>query len=254
MKVKAFLFVLIFSVLGLAKAWSQQTVYDEPTILYGKSLQGGVHMHPHGWGVNLHAGKTKTVDKTFMYGVEFVGMKHPKESKQPNRFYEDSRRYTYGKLNSFYILRPMIGTKTMLTDKLRKNGVEVSLHSSFGPSLCITKPIYLEIRGEGSFDSNFLVVEAYDPEKHNVLNIYGRASDFLGFDKLKLRPGLYAKMGLYFETSPEQKQIKGLETGISMDAFLREVPIMATEENKQFFFSFYVNLFLGKRYNRTINE
>ena len=123
MKVKAFLFVLIFSVLGLAKAWSQQTVYDEPTILYGKSLQGGVHMHPHCCGVNLHAGKTKTVDKTFMYGVEFVGMKHPKESKQPNRFYEDSRRYTYGKLNSFYILRPMIGTKTMLTDKLRKNGV-----------------------------------------------------------------------------------------------------------------------------------
>jgi len=211
-------------------------------------------MHPHGWGLNVHSGKTRTVDKTFLYGIEMLGMKHPKEVRQPNRFFENSRRFTYGKLNSFYIIRPMIGTKRMLTDKLRKNGIEVSIHASFGPSIGITKPIFLEIRGEGDFNTEFLTVAPYDPAKHNLTNIYGRASDFLGFDKLRLHPGLYTKIGLYFETSPQQKGIKGLESGISMDAFIREVPIMAIEKNKQFFFSFYVNLFLGKRYNRALNE
>ena len=245
--------VLVFMLLHF-EGVSQQTIYDEPTILYGKGLQGGIHMHPHGWGLNIHSSKTLTVDKTFLYGIEILGMKHPKEVKQPNRFFEDSRRFTYGKLNSFYIFRPMIGTKRMLTDKLRKNGVEVSVHASIGPSLGVTKPIYLEIRKEGDINNDFLDVEPYDPTIHNLTNIYGRASDFLGFNKLKLRPGLYTKLGLYLENSPNQKGIMGLETGISMDAFLREVPIMALEKNKRFFFSFYVHVFIGKRYNRTLDE
>ena len=254
MDLKRIILFLSFSVLIGLPLDAQQTIYDEPTILYGKSLQGGIHMHPHGWGLNIHGGKSLTVDKTFLYGIEVVGMKHPKEVKQPNRFFEDSRRFTYGKLNSFYIFRPMLGTKRMLTDKLRKNGVEVSLHASVGPSLGVTKPIYLEIRKEVDLNRQILSVEPYDPAIHNLTNIYGRASDFLGFDKLKLYPGLYTKLGMYFENSPSQKGIMGLETGVSIDAYLRQVPIMALEENKQFFFSFYINVFIGKRFNRTLDE
>jgi hypothetical protein len=59
---------------------------------------------------------------------------------------------------------------------------------------------------------------------------------------------------LYFELSPYQTQLKGLEAGIALDAFAEKVPLMAFEENNQFFFSFFVNLFIGKKFNRSISE
>ncbi|NNK80611.1 MAG: hypothetical protein HKO93_03850, partial [Flavobacteriales bacterium] len=70
---------------------AQQSIYEEPTVIFTKSLQGGVHVHPRGWGVNFAYGDIRTVDKTILYGVEILGMKHSKEVKQFNAFYEDAK-------------------------------------------------------------------------------------------------------------------------------------------------------------------
>jgi len=62
---------------------------------------------------------------------------------------------------------------------------------------------------------------------------------------------LHAKYGLDFEYSPYQTGVKGLEAGVMIDAFANPVEIMDLEEikNKQIYFSFYVNLYFGKKYN-----
>jgi hypothetical protein len=230
----------------------QQTIYEEPSLLFTKSLHGGVHIHPRGWGLDFRYGDIQTVSRTVYYGIEILGMKHSKERKEFNSS-RDANAYAYGKLNSMYILRPSIGFKRKLTDKFRKNGVEVSWHNSFGPSLALTKPVYLEILSDAEPPLS-IEVERYDPERHFENNIIGRASVLEGFGELKFWPGVHIKSGLFFEFSPYQRQLKGIEVGMALDGYLEKIPLMAFENNNQIFHSFYINLFLGKKYNRSISE
>jgi len=236
----------------MSQASAQQTVYDEPTLLFKKSLQGGVHLHPRGWGLKFGYGDIRTVDRTVYYDIEIVGMKHPKEERLPS-FNENAKRYSYGKLNALYIVRPTLTYKRMITDKLRKGGIEVSWISGIGASLGFTRPVYLEIDIEPD-PTLVLNTERYDPERHTANNIFGRASSLRGFDELKFWPGIHGKAGLFFEFSPYQRQLKGIETGVSVDAFFDEVPIMALEKNQQLFFNFYINLLIGEKFNREITE
>lgn len=248
--------LLLFIALTLYNVSSlnaQQTIYEEPTTLFTKSLHGGVHIHPRGWGLNFAYGDIQSIDKTRYYSLEILGMKHSKEVKQVNSFSEDASAYSYGKLNAFYIVRPAIKVKRKITNKYRKSGVEVSLTTGIGPSFGLTKPIYLEIGGP-VIPQLPPSVERYNPEIHSVNNIRGKASALRGFDELKLWPGIHANTSLYFEMSPYQKQIKGVEAGVLVDAYLEKIPLMALEENNQFFFSFYINLFIGRKYNRSISE
>lgn len=232
---------------------SQQTVYDGPTILYEKSIHGGIHLHPKGWGLNFFSGDIQTVDKTRLIGIEILGMKHSKELKL-TPFDESAKGFSYGKLNAFYIIRPSYGVKRVLTDKLRKGGLEVSLVTAIGPSLGFTKPIYLEIDTDPRREILNLSSERYDPDNHNTNNIHGKSSGFQGFSELRIRPGVYVKTSLFFEISPYKTQMKGVEVGAAVDAYSEKIPIMAFEENNQFFFSFFINLFIGSKYNRNDSE
>jgi hypothetical protein len=94
------------------------------------------------------------------------------------------------------------------------------------------------------------VIERYDPDVHNVQNIYGRASWFNGIGEIKPYLGGFGRMAVNFEYSGHTTGIKAIEAGMSMDAYATKVPIMAEldgVENKQFFFEFYIAVQLGKR-------
>jgi hypothetical protein len=157
----------------------------------------------------------------------------------------------YGKLNNFYILRPTLTIRNIIADKLRYSGVQVGYVFQSGPSLGITKPVYLEI-GYPSFPYEYIAVEKYDPNKHYLDDIFGRASGLNGLNELKLHPGWFAKFGLNFEYSNERYVLKGLEAGVAFDGYLRDIPIMADfeEPNKQLFLTFYLNFFIGSKFNK----
>ena len=84
--------------------------------------------------------------------------------------------------------------------------------------------------------------------------IYGRASNFRGFNELSVHPGLHFKYGLNFDYSSYKDGIKGLEIGVALDAYLNEIEIMAEDvygiggaENKQLFVNLYLNFFFGRK-------
>lgn len=233
----------------MAKA-QQVSIYDDPSrTLYSSELYGGFTAHGDGWGLHFYSGKYTTAKQRRLLGVEVVGMKHPKEVKSYNPYYEDSRGYFYGKTNSFLIVRPMFGRKVMLAEKIRSSGVEVSLVWGLGPSLGLLKPVYLQI-GKPGIPYEVIVVEKYDPTVHSVNNIYGRASWFTGVGEMGLRPGAFGRFAFNFEHSTTGTGVKAIEVGATLDAFLEKVPIMAEVEgveNKQFFLEFYVSLQFGKK-------
>jgi hypothetical protein len=251
MRVRPLLAIGLF--LWAAASCAQQTIYDETRILYKKELHGGIIIHGDGWGLNFFHGWHTTARTRRMLGLEVVGMKHPKEIKSFNPFYDDSRGYFYGKLNSFLVVRPTYGRKHQLADKIRSTGVEVNYVWGVGPSLGLAKPIYLQIGKPDNIPYEAIVVERYDPVQHDVHNIFGRASWFRGLGEMRLYPGLFGRFGFNFEYSGRTSGIKALEAGVTMDAYATPVPIMAEVdglENKQFFLGFYVSLQFGKKFIR----
>lgn len=248
---------LILAIPHIVRTQSEADLYDGPVVVYSNQVFGGIHMHSnYGWGGTFTFGRYNGVNKVNFFSIDAISMKHEKEIKSFNPIYEESKSYVYGKLNNFYVIRPAFGRKVTATPKLRKSGVQFGYSWSLGPSLGLTKPVYLEI-GYPSIPYEYLAVERYNPDEHYFDDIFGRASGFHGLDELRLHPGLFAKFALTFEYANEKDRLKGLEAGVAVDAFLDRVPIMADEvsgqegaTNKWLFPTLYLNLFIGKKYNK----
>ncbi|MFT3886399.1 MAG: hypothetical protein QM724_13515 [Flavobacteriales bacterium] len=242
-------FALLLASTG--RAQQTQSIFDDAgRTLYARELYGGALIHGDGWGGQFYYGRYRTAADRELYGIELVGMKHPKEIKSFNPYYQDSRGYFYGKLNSMLILRPTFGRKHRITEKIRRSGVEVNYVWGVGPSLGLLKPVYLQIGDPDVPPYDVIAVERYDPAKHFTNNIYGRASWFKGLGELVLYPGAFGRVGLNFEYAGDNTGVKALEVGASIDAYGEKIPIMAeleesTVENKQFFLEFYVALQFG---------
>lgn len=244
---------MAFAILQVNGQTSESTIFDESVIIYDHSIYGGGILHTNGWGVHVTYTKNKGAFKSRLYQLDIVGMKHPKEVRSFNPYYDDSRSYIFGKLNNFFLIRPTIGQKHLKFDKIRKSGVAVGYNWRVGPSLGFTKPVYLEIGipGEGPFNYTDIIVEKYDPVDHKPDVIYGRASGLRGFNELQIQPGVHAAFGLNFEYAPEREGIKGIEVGATVDYFpFGEVEIMAFADNMSLFFNFYVALQFGKKFNK----
>lgn len=250
---KKILAISVF-VLGGFGLFAQETLYDETMVVYKHQWYGGINVHTAGWGLNFSLLKNKTAFKARVLKLEIVGLNSHKQVKSYNPFYEDARGYHYGKQFSFYAVRPSWGVKKVITDKLRKNGVEFGYVWNVGPSLGLAKPVYLEILRDGpTSTSRTIVVEQYDVDKHFHEDIYGRASTLLGWGEVKFYPGLHANFGLVFEYSNNKTGIKALEAGVAFDGYGKTIPIMALEgsENRQFYLNFYLSILFGKKYNKT---
>lgn len=249
------LLLLLIAVIAVLRAHGQESIYDdEGRTLYSREMYGGPIIHGDGWGGQFWYGKYRTATDRHMFGFELVGMKHPKEIKSYNPFYEDSRGYFYGKMNSMLVLRPTYGRKHRITEKIRRSGVEVNYVWGLGPSLALLKPVYLQIgyridgREMAPYDN--IVEERYDPDKHRSSNIFGRASWFRGLGELSVVPGVFGRAGLNFEYAGDNTGIRALEVGATVDAYPERIPIMSEEEeviNKRIFLQFYIAMHFGSK-------
>ncbi len=251
--------LLIVFILVIQNGFSQGTPYEKPNpneyqeekpVLLRQEGSIGVLIHTSGWGVEFKRGKNITGYKKLMFEAQFVNMKHPKEIKTINPYFENSKSYVYGKLNTFNILRASVGRRHTVYSKADRTGVEVRFIYTGGLSLGITKPVYLEVLQELPPNSGFfsVVTERYDPDKHFIDNIYGRAAFTYGFDHLRFHPGVYLKTGFNFEYAPYHEDIKAIEVGATLDAYPKDIPIMALTENKQLFLSFYITFIYGRKW------
>lgn len=221
----------------------------EGTVIYKKQLVGGVTIHSEGWGGLFKISQHVTAKRHREWALQVVNMKHPKEFKTFNPYYDDSKGYVFGKEHAFMLVRPTWGQRQVLFDKMRMRGVEFGYAYAVGPSVGLAKPVYLEI-GHPSVPYEYITVERYDAQEHFTDNIFGKAPGTRGLDELKVYPGLHTRFGLYFEYANVKDGVKALEAGIATDVYPQKVPIMAVVDNKQVFFTFYLNLMLGKKYFR----
>lgn len=250
-------FWYIFLLVLLSFSSSGQAIPENEIILFKKMRYGGVNVNTFGYGATYSFGKFREAKKIRLYTIDFLFVKHEKEVKSWG-LDPSGRSYFYGKQNSFMTLRTTYGKKHVVAEKLRRSGVQVAYNWQLGPVFGFTKPVYLEILNQDSRTGS-LSVERFDVDKHYIDNIHGRASGLRGLGELKFYPGLTGKFSLNFEYSNERERLKGIETGVAFDVFHKRIPIMAEKilredinnpKNHQFFFSIYLNLFFGTKYDQ----
>jgi hypothetical protein len=250
----ALLAILLSAFLTSATAQENPNEYqEEKPVLLRNDASLGFIIHSNGIGIDGKRSFFETYKKKWFFEAQLVGMKHPKEIKTINTRFDNPKSFIYGKMNTLTILRAAIGQQHLVYGKADRTGVEIRFNYTGGLSIGFAKPIYLIIdRGSSNPDDPINEVEEkYNPEDdyhNNVDNIVGRAPFTRGMDELKPYPGIFLKSALNFEYAPDYEDIRALEVGVAIDAYGREIPIMAFTKNKQFFLSFYIALIYGQKW------
>lgn len=175
------------------------------------------------------------------FGVDLANVKNPKEVRY-NTVLGNS--YVFGKSNYLYAIRPYYGREIILFNKAPQQGVQISALAAVGPSIGLISPYIIEY----AVSRVETVREQYDPEVHQSrFNILGPGRIFEGLSQSEIAFGGNAKAALFFEFGTFKSSAIGLELGYQLEGFTKEIELMPTTENRQFFQSAYFTLYYGFR-------
>ncbi|MDQ3112273.1 MAG: hypothetical protein M3R17_20500 [Bacteroidota bacterium] len=224
-------------------------VYDETKLLYRNEANVGLIVTTNGFGLGYRRGWHVTNARKRVFEIEMVTYRHPKEVKIVNPYFDRPKGYFYGKLNSLFILRPGFGYQNVIYSKPAHNGIEIRYVTFIGVSLGLAKPVYLDILEPTTIlGDRHVITQRYDPEKHFVDNIYGRAPFMRGVGETKIYPGGYLKFGLNFEYGTLDNDVKAIETGITLDLYPKAIPLMANELNHHYLLALYISFTYGGKW------
>ncbi|MGI6320123.1 MAG: hypothetical protein ACOXZK_04025 [Bacteroidales bacterium] len=208
----------------------------------------GISLNTNGYGFDMRLGKDKSYFRKQVWEFGFSVKKHPKEIKARNPFYINSKDFVYGKINKFFHFNAAYGYQQVLNHKPYWGGTEIRYVLFAGANIGLSRPVYLYIIDyvPGTYESN-ITLERFDPDLHNVDNIYGRGPILKGFDKLKPHLGVYTKAGFNFEFGSDDRKHRSLETGVAGELFINPVEMMAFNKSEFLFISLYLNFHFGTR-------
>lgn len=262
-------FVLICALISLSVEMQGQTTFqpkqiefDWKGIVYRYENAFDFSLHTHGFMLGYNTGRILTYDKTRYYHFSIGYMRDPRERRQNKNIPFNgmtSKSFTYGKLNSMYVLRAGIGRKKYLSEKAKRKGIAIGYSYELGPAVAMLKPNYLYLlftESQNGTQVDDLRAERYSDDNSEVFLDYSRIFGGTGFSQgwreLTFTPGLQARGGILFSLGAYDKYVKMLEVGVMADVFIKKIPILVeteAESNKPFFINLYLTLQLGSRSN-----
>jgi hypothetical protein len=241
---KKLLIIAVLVLLGVSSVYSQGELDEQQKVFFRNEKSFGISLNTDGLGFGYRGAKRVNFRNKNLYEIDFGTLRHSKEYKMSNP-YTTGGNFVFGKLNTAFYLRGGIGRQHELFKKADLGGIAIRYFYSFGPVLGIYKPIYYRVLYALSANEYVIKEQKFTPAIAMASEIYGRASFTKGLDETKVVPGLYAKGGFNFEYSKQDKVIHALEAGLQINAFPKEIPIMATTSNKAVFFSLFVSYRFG---------
>ncbi|MCZ2102278.1 MAG: hypothetical protein LC107_12175 [Chitinophagales bacterium] len=258
-----FLIVALKDVSGQKSFQPKQVTNDWKGIIYRNEVTGKATLHNNGFSIAYNSGKIRTYYKTTYYHLELGYMTDPREQKQnrniPISFNRVSQSFKFGKQNYFYNIRAGKGSKVLLTDKAKRQGVSIGYNIEGGASLGILRPYYLELVYNYELDGRYyteLRTERYTPENADKFldfnSVFSGATTSKGWSELSFVPGIQSKLGLFVSIGSMDEYTKNIEVGVMGDLFIRKVPIMVETPSisaKPYFIKFYLTFEIGKKSN-----
>ncbi|MEA1897966.1 MAG: hypothetical protein U9N53_09945 [Bacteroidota bacterium] len=239
-------FIAAFFFLLLPHSFSQGEIDDQLKLFFRNEQTFGGIISSTGYGASFRYGKRINFFNSRLFEGSINIIKHPKEIKGSNPIFPNSKRFVFGKENFFFNIQASYGFQRIKFKKKDKGGIEVRFLYAAGISLGFIKPVYYEVLVPVSLYEYKIETEKFNPSLHTPYDIYSRASFFTGFSELKVAPGLNGKFGISFEFGKADPVISVIEVGASIDLYTREIPIMASDDNRFFFPAIYASFRFGK--------
>jgi hypothetical protein len=241
---KKLLIIAVLVLFGISSVCAQGELDEQQKVFFRNERSFGISLNSDGIGFGYRGAKRIDFRNKRIFEIEGGTLKHQKEYKISNP-YTTGGNFVFGKLNSTFYLRGGIGRQHELFKKADLGGIAIRYFYSAGPVLALYKPIYYRVLYPVSVNEFIIKEEKFNTSIALPQDIYGRAAFTKGLNEIKVMPGLYAKGGFNFEYSKEDKVIHAIEVGAQLNAFPKEIPIMATTANKAIFFSLFVSYRFG---------
>ena len=234
---KAFLvFFLLHFGLGSVQAQDSEEDYE-----YTDEFVWGINKNTRGGligGFILKKSIRMNENQFQTFGLELMNVKHPKETRISNPLNGNS--FIWGKENYLYSIRLQYGREQVIFKKASFQGLQIHAILAGGPTIGLLAPYYIQ-------NSNG-INEPFDPEKHVDFNsILGTGNILQGIGESEIKFGLNFKPALSFEFGAFKSNVSGIELGFMFEGFTEEIVLVPNDSNDQFFTSFFVTLFYGRR-------
>ncbi len=236
---------LILFLLLCAPLAAQGDLDPQNRLFWRNERSVGAALNSDGWSVIYRdLRQIKPYHRYFIEG-SVEGFRHPKETRLTNYYFQGTGSFVFGKLNSTWTVGAGAGYQQEIFGKHDLGGVSVSWFGGGGATVLFAKPIYYKI--VVFLPDNYYTIEEqkFDLTIHQPLDIMSKSSPFKGINEIKVYPGLYARGGFSFEYSKNDRLTHAIEVGASLHAFTKTIPIMASDDNKQFFPSIFVSYRIG---------
>ncbi len=236
--IRYFLLVGFLLLAGSTGLLAQGEIDTQRKIFYNNERTFSFSLNSNGFSANFQYAKRIDGFNKRLYSADFSLYKDLKEERITY-----TSKYVYGKLNHVYALRGGIGNQRELFGKRDKGGIAIRFFYLGGFSIGLIKPIYYDILYS---NTNQIKEEKFVYGKHFFGDIMGTSPYFRGLNEISVSPGAFVKSGVSFEYSAKEKKVRALEAGLCFDAYLLEVPIMAVDKNRHFFFAIFLTYRFGK--------
>lgn len=227
------------ALLSEIKAQNTEDWNYEQTFVYGVNLNsnGGLI---GGLGARYSIQTAKNDNVYHSFSLEITDVKHPKEQRTASLI--TGEFFVPGKQNYLFVVRPQYGREVVLFRKAQDRGVQINAIGAVGPTIGLVAPYLIEYQ----FPRGFPRTEPYDPEIHTSFDkVLGSGSVGESLSSASINPGLSFKASLVLEVSAFKNSLMGIESGLMLDAFSKEIVIMPFAENTAVFSSVFVTIFYG---------
>lgn len=208
-------------------------------------------LHTNGLGIGGRIGQQQSIHRKSGFDFEFTYYCYLKEQRGKTSYTLEgleNKSFIYGKMNNFFQTRIGYGFTHIINTKPYWGGINTGYFLYGGASIGISVPVYLYILNYISTDASYSInAEKYDPDKHNLSNIYGRAPFAQGISDLKIHPGVYVKTGFTFDFSSDDAKILALDFGLGVDAYYLPVQKMAYTDKQYVFITGFLTIHVGER-------
>lgn len=242
---KKLLIIAVIFMLGKVSLYAQGELDEQQKAFFRNERSFAIMLNTDGIGLSYRAAKRIDFLNKRILELEAGTLKHPKEYKISNPYTQSTGTFVFGKLNTVVYVRGGIGRQHELYKKADLGGIAIRYFYSAGVVTALYKPIFYKVLYPVSVNEFVTKDEKFSTSIAMPQDIYSRASFTKGLNETKILPGLYVKGGFNFEYSKEDKIIHAIEVGTQINAFPKEIPIMASNDNKAIFLSFFVSYRFG---------
>lgn len=226
-----------------------------------REFTAGLRLNTNGWSIFLNKGYVMSEDRYSdlfydirLFQVEFSEIKHTKEIKRTNTNLLGSidatpKPFIFGKANNFYTLKLGYGFRKMIAGKPEVGNVSVHWLYMGGISLGLLKPYYIDYAdvSNGYVEKSITYTDSTKEQFISQPNIIGSSGFSTGLSEIQFVPGIHLKTGAHFDFAMEKKKKLAIETGFEFQYYSKAIQLMAFQDAKSAFLSFYASIEFGKR-------